>query len=630
MHIFLTLRFIAEHYSVLGAFLLLSYVTGAVIFKKCNVTNISGKMFLYTSLGLGVIIVILFYMSLFNVFNKIFILSFICLFLILCISRRDFSVLVTEARDVIIKDRFFVKRNWHWLVLAIPLLSPFLLLPLYPPTGWDELTYHLPYAKYFVENEGLSVNPFLRYPLYAHNIELLYALSLLFYDDILAHLFHAAAAILTSLGIYHLGTMTSNKKTGVIAACIFISSPLIAHLMKTSYIDLGLTLFIFLGFYCIALWLITKQEYWLYISGFAIGIAVGSKYSGLFYVPLFAIWVAFQSRKISSVMKFLLPIFLFGSPWYIRNFIISGDPVSPFGGEIFGYWLWNKADLIQQSKDLLKAHGTPRNLNSLLMLPWNLLVHPDKFMEGKISPGMVAAFPAIFLFKRFTSFHKQICIFVFVNIIIWFFTSQILRYLLPIFPMISLLSANVLIHLYENFIQKPLGMFFQKFTWQRISHNIISATAIFIIALPLLYADTRIVKNLLRDPLPVTEQMRNKYLLDNVSSFYLIEIANRNASLNIYQISFPTVRYFAKGKIIGDWFGPARYSIILDVMRNSEELHNRLRSMNIQLFLVNITSRLKLEFDDSFSDYFNLIAEDHKGKLYQLKDLDEIERGKRK
>jgi hypothetical protein len=626
MHIFLTLRFIAEHYSVLGAFLLLSYIIGAEVFKKCNVTENSGRIFLYVSLGLGIIIVIIFYVSLFKGFNKICILSIIFLFLIAYISKRDFFVFVTEAREAIGKGSFFLKKNWHVFVLVTTVLSPLLFLPLYPPTGWDELTYHLPYAKDYVNNSGLNVNPFLRYPLYAHNIDLLYALALLFYDDILAHLFHASAAILTSLGIYHLGAVTSNKKTGVIAACIFISSPLVAHLMKTAYIDLGLTLFIFLGFYCIALWSITKQEFWLYVSGFAIAIAVGSKYSGNFYVPIFAIWVFFQSRKISSVIRFLLPVFIFGSPWYIRNFIISGDPISPFGGEIFGYWLWNKGDLIGQSKDLLKAHGTPRNLTSFLMLPWNLLVHSDKFMEGRISPGMVAAFPAILLFKRFNRFNKHLCIFVLVNTIIWFFTSQILRYLLPIFPMISLLSANVLIHSYEIFIQKPLGMFFQNFTWQRISCNITSAIAIFLIVLPLLYADARIVKKLSKDPLPVTEQMRNKYLLNNVPSFHLIEIANKSPALNIYQVRFETAYYFAKGKIMGDWFGPARYSIILDVMGNSKELHNRLRSMNIQLFLVNIKSRLKLEFDDSLSDYFSLIAEDDNGKLYQLKDLDKIKK----
>ncbi|OGW38796.1 MAG: hypothetical protein A2Y97_01445 [Nitrospirae bacterium RBG_13_39_12] len=586
-----------------------------------------GRLLLYTSSGVGFIIVILFYFALFKMFNKMFILPALLLFLIVYIytSKRDFYNLKTKTIEDFGKASFFLKRNWHWIVLITILFSPFLFLPLYPPTEWDEISYHLPYAKHYVENNGLSVNPFLRYPLYAHNFDLLYALSLLFYDDILAHLIHAAAALLTALGIYNLGSLTSDKKTGAIAAFIFLSSPLVAHLMKTSYIDLGLTLFIFLGFYCISLWSITKQEYWLYLSGFATGIAIGSKYNGFLYFPMFAIWIAFQSRKFSSVMRFLVPVFIFGSPWYIRNFIISGDPISPFGGEIFGHWLWNKEDLIGQSENLLKGYGTPKDVISMLMLPWNLLFHYGKFAEGAISPGMVAAFLGVFLFKKSDGFNKKLCIFVFVNIIIWFFSTQVLRYLLPVFPMISLLSAIILIYLYENLIKRPINFFLgNNFSSRRLPQKIMGSVTVFLIILPILFLDKKIVKAISKNPLPVTSQMRNEYLSKEIESFHLLQIANKSPSLSIYQIGFENAFYFAKGKMIGDWFGPARYSTILEAVGNSEKLYEKLRAMDIQFFLVNTTGCLKLEFDKSLLDYFKLVAEDKHGKLYLLKELKEI------
>ena len=632
-YIITTLAFVFEHYSIAIVFLLFSGVLGSALLQTCPLHHRSGKLFLNIATGVGFIIVILFYFALFKIFCKIFIASALLLFLLVYIytSTRDFYRFKTKTIEDFGIARFFLKRNWHWIVLITMLFSPFLFLPLYPPTVWDEISYHLPYAKHYVENNGLSVNPFLRYPLYAHNFDLLYALSLLFYDDILAHLIHASAAVLSALGIYSLGALTADKRTGTIAACIFLSSPLVFFLMRTSYIDLGLMLFVFLGYYCVSLWSITKQDYWLYLSGFATGIAVGSKYSGFLYFSMFAIWIAFQSRQFSSVIKFLVPVFIFGFPWYIRNFIISGDPISPFGGEIFGYWLWNKVDLIGQSENLLKWYGTPKNVISMLMLPWNLLFHYGKFGEGAISPWMVAVFPGFFLFKKFVGFNRKLYIFVFVNIIIWFFSTQVLRYLLPVFPMISLLSAIILIYLYDNLIKRPINFFLQNNSRsRRITKKAIGLVAVFLIILPLLFLDKEIVKAISINPLPVTSQMRKKYLSKEIDSFDLLQIANENTSLNIYQVGFENSFYFAKGKMMGDWFGPARYSIIMDVIGDSKKLYEKLRIMNIQLFLVNTTSSLKLEFDNSLLDYFDLIAENPHGKLYLLKDLKEINSEKRK
>jgi len=624
MDVFVNLTFIAQHYSLLCVLLLLSYIAGSVIIKSYAVPEDSGRVFLYTSSGIGVIIVALFYVSLFGLFNRSTILSGMLLFLGYYCVRGDFSIFLPRKLKVQDKESFSSQKKLLWTAAVFMLFSPFLFLPLYPPTAWDEISYHLPYARYYVENMGLSVNAFLRYPLYAHNINLLFALSLLFSDDISAHLIHASTAVLCAVGIYSLGSLTSDKRVGAIAACIFLSSPVVTHLMRTAYIDLGLTLFVFLSFYCISVWSIKKQEHWLYFAGAAAGVAAGSKYSGLFYIPMFLVWIGYESRKLSSVMKFVLPAFLFGAPWYVRNVIISGDPVSPFGGDVFGYWLWNKEDLVAQSQDLLTSRGTRRNLISFLKLPWHLFRHYDKFGEGSLSPGVFAVFPAVLLFKKLDSFNKKLCVFVFVNIIIWFFTSQILRYLLPVLPMIALLSARVLIYLYRNFIKKPLGLLFSNnLILKHASQTVISAIAVSLIILPVLRLDADILKGVSRDPFPVTQKMRNEYLCRKIESFNLLQIANENPSFNIYQLGFEDSFYFSQGKMMGDWYGPARYSIILDVIGDSKRLYDKLNSMNIQLFLVSTGRSLKFEFDRSFSDYFEMIEEDEHGQLYVLRGVNE-------
>ncbi len=301
------------------------------------------------------------------------------------------------------------------------------------------------------------------------------------------------------------------------------------------------------------------------------------------------------------------------------------DPVSPFGGEIFGYWLWNKEDLLIQTKDLLTSRGTSRDLISLLKLPWNLYSHYDKFGEGALSRGAFAVFPAVFLFRKLDSFSKKLCIFVFANVIIWFFTSQILRYLLPVLPMAALLAASVLMYLYGNFIKKPVGVLFaNNLIVKRASQTVISAIAVLFILLPVLRLDADILKEVSRDPFPVTQETRDKYLRRKIESFHLLQVANERLSGRIYQLGFEDSFYFSRGKMIGDWYGPARYSIILAVIGDSRNLYNRLNAMNIQLFLVSTGRGLTVEFDNSFPDYFDLLAEDRYGKLYQLKDSNKI------
>ena len=173
MNISASLLFVVKHYSLLCVFLLLSYGAGGIFLKRYEVPENGGRFFLYTSSGIGLITVVIFFFTLFRLFNQTFILSAMALFLTYYVIQRDFSIFLprkTEAQD---KGSFSSKRKILWTLAVFMLFSPFLFLPLYPPTAWDEISYHLPYAKYYVEHNGLSVNPFLRYPLYAHNIDLL-------------------------------------------------------------------------------------------------------------------------------------------------------------------------------------------------------------------------------------------------------------------------------------------------------------------------------------------------------------------------------------------------------------------------------------------------------------------------
>jgi hypothetical protein len=614
--------FFLQHYSALFLFLVISYITGGAFLKQYIVQENGNRVFLFTSFGMGILILINFFTALFYQFNRLTVG-------IALLSIPAYSMIKGDLRAVCSDQGNdvwnFCKQHWAWIILIAGLTAPVLLVPLYPPVTWDEIAAHLPWAKDYVEHSGLSYNIFLRYPLYPQNIDLLYALSLLYYDDILAHLMHAVTAIITALGIYHLGTITFDKKTGIIAVLIFLSNPIIVlHLMKTSYIDLGLMLFVFLAFYCITMWTMYKQDYWIYLAAISTGIAMGTKQLGMMYVVFYAVWIAFQCRKTSTTAKYLLISLVVGSPWYIRSYFISGDPFHPFGGEIFGYWLWDKVDLVGQTQHLLQSTGTTRGLPSLLKLPWNIIFNSEYHTEGSIASGMIAAFAAIFLFPKLNKFSRILTLFVFVNVLIWFFTSQILRYLVPVFPMIALLAACVLIQVYETYIIQPTRWIFRDtLTWRNSAVKGLAVVALFVVVWPNLNLGKKIMIELDQNPIPVTATMRDKYINDRVPSFELLQIANQNPHLAIYQYGFENSFYFAKGTMMGDFFGLARYSKIENSLSEPKALHDTLTSLKANLFLVNKHAHeLELpnfDYGPSFEPYFFLIAETPEAALYRIK-----------
>jgi hypothetical protein len=195
--------------------------------------------------------------------------------------------------------------------------------------------------------------------------------------------------------------------------------------------------------------------------------------------------------------------------------------------------------------------------------------------------------------------------------------------------MIALISATVLIRGYKTIIEKLRSIFSKKYFLSRLSRIVVSIFAVVLLIFPFFERKLiEIIIHTLRDTLPVTKQMRDKYLSKKVKAFNLLQIANKTPLLNIYQIGFEDSFYFAEGKMIGDWFGPARYAIILDVLTKSKKLHATLNSMNIQLFLININRGIidTKDFDIYFPQYFELIAEDYHGKLYRLKSLSNVKK----
>ena len=125
-----------------------------------------------------------------------------------------------------------------------------------------------------------------------------------------------------------------------------------------AYVDNGLMLYCWATLLATAIFIAHGNSGWrcpwLVIAGFMAGMAMGTKYFGVVFISLPALWLLVVRRDWRATLVYGGTALIFGSWWYIRAWVISGDPVHPFGGNVFGYFLWDAEDLIGQVDDVTR------------------------------------------------------------------------------------------------------------------------------------------------------------------------------------------------------------------------------------------------------------------------------------
>ncbi len=349
------------------------------------------------------------------------------------------------------------------------------------PSGWDALGEHLARAKEWIRLERLEAIPYINYIQRGQpfNVGMLYGMSLLVKDAVLAKLIHFSFGILTAIGVYALGKRYFSSKVGLLSAAIFYTVPAIAYLSTTAYVDLGLTLYVFLALYAFINWTTTNKKGWLIVSAIMSGLGAGSKYAGFLPMTILFLGILFRSLFIKkekltivakNVLLFVLLAALTGSFWYIRDFIIYGRLV-PLD-LVFSLWSYIKSTFW---RIVTLGPLVPENLSSALALdasflrdkalvPWNLTMRGG--VDYAQDPGGVGvlflAFLPFFLLPRFRKNRviRFVLYYSLVFFVVWMLFSPLKRYLIPIFPLLSIMVAYIIVRIWEarTIIRVPLFM----------------------------------------------------------------------------------------------------------------------------------------------------------------------------
>ncbi len=225
---------------------------------------------------------------------------------------------------------------------------------------------------------------------------------------------------------------------------------------------------------------------WLVFSGIMCGLSLGTKYNALISLLLLAFFIpvayiryprkipASQVKALGYSGLFVLVSLILFSPWMIRNYILTQNPVYP----LFDHWFHSQAtSSLNSDADAQKSESIyalkPFALRKVIYNEnwWQLITIPiriffegkddnPKYFDGKLNPFLLI-FP-LFLFIGFKNQVPQLqfeikffVLFSILLLLLVFFQSDMrIRYAGSIIPPLVILSILGLKHIEDILIRK--------------------------------------------------------------------------------------------------------------------------------------------------------------------------------
>jgi len=231
----------------------------------------------------------------------------------------------------------------HHLVVAAFALFIFIniLKALLPPHGpTDVLYYHMTLPKLYLAEKAIVTYPTFFPSFFPSNGELIFAMSLVLGGPIFVNLTHFGFALLTVLALYAYAQKYVQKEFAILPGIIYLTSPVANSWGTMAYTDNILGFYLFL--LCMLLMdyspEVRRKE--TFAWGLLIGMALGIKYQAMLLIGLIVAFFLVSKIKEWKTLSPLLTIslligVLLASPWYIRNLVVTSNPVFPILSDLF-------------------------------------------------------------------------------------------------------------------------------------------------------------------------------------------------------------------------------------------------------------------------------------------------------
>jgi hypothetical protein len=331
-----------------------------------------------------------------------------------------------------------------------------------PPVDRDALTHHLAVPKLWIEHGGIYEIPHTVFSYYPMNLDLLYVIPLLFGNDIAPKYIHFLFGIGSAFLIFAYLRKRSRSDYALLGVLVFLSTPVIVKLSISVYVDLGLIFFSWASLYYLFKWnRHSLRIHYLLVSAVFCGLALGTKYNGLLVLLLLIIAVAFigsrntdETKNAVALKGFLYPLLFMSvaiiiySPWMIRNFKLTGNPIYPLYNEMIANEPTAEISMKPWLQRKLIYHETAMET---ALIPIRVFIDGEdnspKTFDGKLNPVLLL-FPLLALFslkKRNSQEKTELIVMGGFSFFFLIYASYIvdmrIRYISPILPPLAVMSV---------------------------------------------------------------------------------------------------------------------------------------------------------------------------------------------
>ncbi|MBF0390309.1 MAG: phospholipid carrier-dependent glycosyltransferase [Desulfamplus sp.] len=529
------------------------------------------------------------------------------------------------------------------------------LLASVPPVDRDSLTHHLAIPKLYLQAGEIIELPCIIFSYYPMNLDMLYMVSLYFGSDIAPKFIHFSFAVLTAFLIFQYLNKRLNRNYALLGSLLFLSIPIIIKLSITVYVDLGLIFFSTASLLAVLKWVETgfKLKYIL-VAGAACGLAMGTKYNGLITLFLISMFVPFLYSRLSKdnsedknrlnhsikpvawTVIFVLSALIIFSPWMVRNYKWTKNPLHPFYNSVFNPKIETECVISKFTQDSgaggLGVLGYRKLLHEeswweMALLPIRVFFQGEdnnpKYFDGRLSPLLLIF--SIFAFIPFNKkkepydYEKKVLLAFAALFFAFAFFSTVLRirYFSPSIPPLVILSIYGLKNLVETLQNRGSLKFIVAYLIIIVSgiYLIISTTGYFIeqfkVVKPLQYISGKIGKDeyiaSFRYEYPAMQYINKNLLPDATVLFFYLGGRGYYCDRKYIPDSGNTVKMF--------------YEMISSI-KSSDGVKPFFKELGITHFLINNSIFMKSmaeNIDKNESDAISIFMQRHAKKLFDEK-----------
>ena len=470
--------------------------------------------------------------------------------------------------------------------------------------------------------------PWAEYSYYPMYMNLFYLVCLYFKNDIAPKFIHLGFGLGTGWMIYSYLKQKFDRNWGLLGMVIFITTPIVVWLSTSAYVDLGMTFFITGSVLSFIKW--RDSEYskikWLLISSFCMGIAIGSKYNALiawFIVNLMLIlsYVRDTNRQIDVIqygILFFVITVLVASPWYLKNYLQTGNPFYPLFNSVFKL-LDHRPVQEVLSGQVIKKNGQISffKLREVMYSEsfWETLLIPIRmffqgkdtsyqYFQGSLNPILIIFLPFAMLNRRYGKDKIFFVCFTVIFIFMAFFlTAKQVRYILPVLPFLSILAVMGIKEFLDKLEQIKL------FSSLRIGEKIKSITRLFVftsvaflLIFNLIYLKNRI--SVIKPLSYVTgKESRDAFLRRHLLHYDAVKYINTNLPMDAKVFTVFLGRrgyYFDRAYQNESSFGMSTFRQMVNRSGSEEKFLEYIKSMNVTHILMR-ADLLNKYLQDNFS-----------------------------